>query len=364
MRVSVGGLFFVLLLATVTYNGCLLLVSPLLLLLPISLSVYRRWIDYFLALWYHFPAALIELVYRVRVRVCGDLQKVQGPCLIVLNHRTRFDWLFFWSYIVRMGTPHKHKIVLKDILKRVPGFGWAMQACQFIFLTRDWTKDKKVLSDNLGYITSRGYPIQLLFFPEGTDLSDSNRLKGHVFAKKNGLQPYDYVLHPRTKGFMHCLQELRKGTTPPNILNVTVGYVGTIPQNESDILAGLWPSEVHFCAETIPPSEIPSTEDEISDWLKQSWQEKEQVLKRFYQDKKFCSPYLEEGSFSCIRCTLFSALVFWLALLVASFYIFFTYKWVLLLLSLGYFAFANLGPGFDWLVLRLHQMTYQAKLFK
>ena len=56
MGVSIGGLFFVLILAVVTYNGSLLLVSPLLILLPISLSVYRRWIDYFLALWYHFPA--------------------------------------------------------------------------------------------------------------------------------------------------------------------------------------------------------------------------------------------------------------------------------------------------------------------
>ena len=242
--------------------------------------------------------------------------------------------------------------------------GWAMQACQFIFLTRDWTKDKKILSDNLGYITSRGYPVQLLFFPEGTDLSDSNRLKGHEFAKKNGLQLYDYVLHPRTKGFIHCLQELRKGTTAPSIVNVTVGYVGRIPQNERDILSGQWPNEVHFCAETISPSEVPTTENEISEWLKRCWQEKEQVLKRFYQEKEFCSPYLQETSFSYTNCVLSLALAFWLTFLVASFYILLTYKWILLLLSIGYFAFANLGPGLDWLILKLHQMTYRAKLFK
>lgn len=64
-----------------------------------------------------------ELVFRIRVRVCGDLNKVRGPCVIILNHRTRFDWLFFWSYMVRMCTPMKHRIVLKDALKRVPGFG-------------------------------------------------------------------------------------------------------------------------------------------------------------------------------------------------------------------------------------------------
>ena len=55
VSVSVRGLSFVLVLFVVTYCGVLALVSPLLLLLPISLSIYRRWIDYFLALWYHLP---------------------------------------------------------------------------------------------------------------------------------------------------------------------------------------------------------------------------------------------------------------------------------------------------------------------
>ena len=59
----------------------------------------------------------------MKVRVCGDLREVQGPCLILLNHRTRFDWLFFWSYIIRMGSAPKHKIVLKDTLKKIPGIG-------------------------------------------------------------------------------------------------------------------------------------------------------------------------------------------------------------------------------------------------
>jgi hypothetical protein len=53
MRVSVSGVFFFLVLFLVSYNGTLLFVTPLLLLLPVSLSVYRRWVDYILALWYH-----------------------------------------------------------------------------------------------------------------------------------------------------------------------------------------------------------------------------------------------------------------------------------------------------------------------
>ena len=240
-----------------------------------------------------------------------------------------------------------------------------MQACQFIFLTRNWARDKGILTDNLAYCTTRGYPIQLLYFPEGTDLSDSNRLKSHKFAEKNGLQKYDYVLHPRTTGFVHCLQELRKGPTAPNIVNVTVGYVGNMPQNESDILAGRWPREIHFCAETVPSSEIPSDKQELTEWLQQCWKDKEELLKRFYTEEKFPSPYLQESGFT--RTVLALVLIFWTVVFAVSWYTVFAYRfamWAMLLLSVFYIAIGTLGPGLDWLVLQLHKMTYQAKLFK
>lgn len=53
MKVSVSGLCFLVVLVAVSYIGCLLVVSPALLILPISLSIYRRWTDYFLALWFY-----------------------------------------------------------------------------------------------------------------------------------------------------------------------------------------------------------------------------------------------------------------------------------------------------------------------
>ena len=242
-----------------------------------------------------------------------------------------------------------------------------MQACQFIFLTRKWAEDEKTLSDNLAYFTSRGHPTQLLFFPEGTDLSESNKRKSHQFSEKTGLPQYDYVLHPHTKGFVHCLQELRKGPTPPNIVNVTVAYVGNIPQNESDILAGRWPSEIHFCAETVAPSEIPLGDDALSDWLKECWQEKEEKLKSFYTEKKFSSPYLHESSFGRVHWTMAGILALWFSFLAVTFYAVFSFQflwWLLPGLTLFYVAFCNFGPGLDWVVLRLHRMTYQAKLFK
>ena len=55
MKVSASGLAFTLILFATSYFGCTLLITPLLLLLPISLSLYRRWADHILYLWFYLP---------------------------------------------------------------------------------------------------------------------------------------------------------------------------------------------------------------------------------------------------------------------------------------------------------------------
>ena len=55
MKVSVSGLVFTLILVATGYFTCTLLITPLLLLLPISLSLYRRWADHILCLWFYLP---------------------------------------------------------------------------------------------------------------------------------------------------------------------------------------------------------------------------------------------------------------------------------------------------------------------
>ena len=72
-------------------------------------------------------------MFGVRVKICGDQKRLDGPCLIIMNHRTRFDWLFLWSYMIRMGNLRHHKIILKQSLKKIPLFG--MLACDQYLLS-------------------------------------------------------------------------------------------------------------------------------------------------------------------------------------------------------------------------------------
>ena len=43
--------------------------------------------------------------------------------IIIMNHRTVYDWLFYFCILHRLGQLRQIKIVLKDVLKKIPGPG-------------------------------------------------------------------------------------------------------------------------------------------------------------------------------------------------------------------------------------------------
>lgn len=43
--------------------------------------------------------------------------------IVVMNHRTRLDWLFYFCILYRLKAISKIKIILKESLKRISGPG-------------------------------------------------------------------------------------------------------------------------------------------------------------------------------------------------------------------------------------------------
>ncbi len=230
-----------------------------------------------------------------------------------------------------------------------------MQAAHFLFISRDWAKDQKYLTDNFSYFRALDYPLQLLIFPEGTDLSQSNKEKSQKYAKKNGLSPYECVLHPRTKGFVHCMTEMRKFKVAPIIINMSIGYVGGIPQNESDMAFGNWPSEIHFFSEQIPPSDIPTDNTELENWLTNVWEKKEHQLKEFYSKNRFNAPYMSAASiveaYGEMKWLLGFWVVFfaWVGYSLATSYF---YWWFYALWTVFYIVFNLVSNGTDDMAVR------------
>ena len=119
-----------------------------------------------------------EIVSGIKVVVSGNVaKKLSGsrPTLIIMNHRCRFDWFFMWCYMLRRGSFTKERIFLKSGLAKIPFAGWTMDLGMFIFLHRKWLKDQENITNMIDHFCNNSLPVQLLMFPEGTDLSDLNR---------------------------------------------------------------------------------------------------------------------------------------------------------------------------------------------
>ncbi|CAM9267777.1 unnamed protein product, partial [Hapterophycus canaliculatus] len=219
-----------------------------------------------------------------QVKITGDRVEFGEAALIICNHRTRVDWMFLWCLCLRQGQLSGLKIVLKESLKGIPGFGWATQMLLFVFLKRDKAKDVQRVREISNYLVDLGLKTTLLIFPEGTDLSPSNHLKSLAFAKKAGLAEYQYVLHPKVRGFSECTQALRPGLDAVHDVSIAYhNYKDGGPPSENTMLAGCFPPEVHMHVTRYAIADLPADDEGLQQWCREAFAEKETRLKTFHE---------------------------------------------------------------------------------
>ncbi|BFZ07073.1 hypothetical protein BsWGS_10112 [Bradybaena similaris] len=324
---TVNGVTMISMLLLCCTMGTIVLITPTLPLIFVSPKLSRRVIDFLIKLWFLLSVAMYELLMGVKIVVNGKPSRRSTSCLILANHRTRLDWFFLMSYVCRYGAIDQYRISLKESLKKVPGAGWAMQCAGFLFLKRKWEDDKDHISDGISYFSKVKSRPQFLLFPEGTDMCPNAIRRSNAFAEKQGLPNYEYVLHPRTTGFVHFVTEMKKGQILDSILDVTVGYPKTLIQSEMQTLKGEFPEEIHFYVEDHPINTLPDSEVELEAWLKKLWSDKEARLKRFYAvgsfetdtsdyDNSVCAKPVSELEF---KKTLYGIILFWVIFLIVVF---------------------------------------------
>ncbi|KAK1791231.1 hypothetical protein P4O66_013251, partial [Electrophorus voltai] len=329
---SIQGLYFVVTLFLSSFFGSVFMLGPVLPVMILSPAWYRWLTDRIVATWLTLPVALLEVVFGVKVVITGDGFVPGERSVIIMNHRTRLDWMFLWCCLLRYSYLRLEKICLKAALKAVPGFGWAMQVAAFIFIHRKWEEDRRHMANMLEYFCDIREPVQLLLFPEGTDLTgaidlvqvcvragadlrpaacvgqpelasdllhvwgsrsgsvkadlrpaaDNSRARSDKFADENGLPRYEYVLHPRTTGFTFIVDTLRKGDNLDAVHDITVAYPENIPQTERHLLSGSFPREIHFHVQRHAVASLPRQPELLEAWCRERWAEKEQHLRTFY----------------------------------------------------------------------------------
>lgn len=71
------------------------------------------------------PSGLMEYLFGIEIVVRGAPIDHRKPALVIMNHRTRLDWLFMWNALYRIDPMllTTSKISLKGILRFLPGAG-------------------------------------------------------------------------------------------------------------------------------------------------------------------------------------------------------------------------------------------------
>ena len=175
--------------------------------------------------------------------VRGQLMKTKDGLLqtdfpermvMIANHQVYTEWIYLW-WIAYTNKMHGHVyIILKESIKYIPIVGPGMMFYGFIFMARNWIKDKPRLQHRLQKLKTRHSaptteslqldPMWLILFPEGTNLSANTVKKGRKWAEQNNLPILQHQLLPRNTGLQYCLEEL--ADTVHWIYDCTIAYEG------------------------------------------------------------------------------------------------------------------------------------------
>ena len=75
-----------------------------------------------------FTLSLSERVLGIKIRTFGFQGRFKKRCVIIMNHVSHFDWLFFWSVVDRHGDFTFWKVITKDMFRQVPIIGKCVEA--------------------------------------------------------------------------------------------------------------------------------------------------------------------------------------------------------------------------------------------
>ncbi|KAH3674720.1 hypothetical protein WICMUC_003080 [Wickerhamomyces mucosus] len=263
----------------------------------------------------------------------GNLEiLLPAKTLLFANHQIYTDWAFIWYFLHLAEVSNFIYIILKDSLKKIPILGYGMQNFEFIFLSRNWSTDKSIISESLSKIDANGrgkgdilgfkkdtlnnwpkgidetkiWPYSLVLFPEGTNLSANTRSKTEIYAAKVGRPAFKHVLLPKITGLRFSLLKLKDSID--DILDLTIGYSGVNPDEygqdiyrlEEILLNGKNPETVSIHIDSLKIDEIPigkleyeNPEEEakdikkFEDWVFERWSIKDQLMDNFYKTGEF-----------------------------------------------------------------------------
>ncbi|CAG9859637.1 unnamed protein product [Phyllotreta striolata] len=205
---------------------------------------------------------------------------------IIMNHTYEIDWLIGWMVADRIQLLGNCKAYAKKVIQYIPVLGWAWKCSEFVFLERNFEKDKETINKQITELAEHPDPMWLLLFPEGTRFTPKKHEASVEFANKHNLTPLKHHLLPRTKGFVASLPSMRGKV--PAIYNVELAFdeQDPIKPTVTNLLLGK-PTEAHMYFRRIPFEEVPAEPAQQDEFLKQMFVDKDKLRDSFLKTGDF-----------------------------------------------------------------------------
>jgi len=251
-----------------------------------STRFWRYFNSTFIEFWHNLFVFYLEVWNKKRWVLTGDNPPPKEWVFVISNHPSEVDWMCWWPIARRKAMLGDLKVILKQELAYVPGLGNGMDDLEFLFLARDWEKDKHTVSHRIASWKRDNMPLWLAFFPEGTDFSPEKHKKSIKYAEENGLAHYRNLLVPRVTGFVSCVRML--GGYIDAVYDFTIGYAQSATPTPLRALLDIAPKEVHLHIRRYPISHLPlDDEEKMKEWIYKCWKEKDDLLDYFKQNQRF-----------------------------------------------------------------------------
>lgn len=277
---------------------------------------------------------------------------LDNHAIVIANHQIYSDWVFVWFIAYLNKCADQIFIVMKKSLEKLPVLGFGMRNYNFVFLSRNWARDRDYMVQSFRKVATVGQKCWLLIFPEGTNLSTTTYSKSSKYAEKVHMKPTENVLLPRARGLYLACKNL--GSTTRTLYDLTIGYSGHSSEKmaqdvytlSSTYLFGHGPKSISIHIDAIDiQHDIPEVdfsgistnigvneeEEEIErfgNWLNNRWYKKDQLMKQYYETGKFENPRGKEYRMQLKLATSFELLNVYLIPLLAYVFGVIIYKMV------------------------------------
>nr|ALM22869.1 microsomal lysophosphatidic acid acyltransferase 2a [Cuphea avigera var. pulcherrima] len=256
---------------------------------PLSKNAYRRinrvFAEFlpleFLWLFHWWAGAKLKLFTDPETfRLMG-----KEHALVIINHKIELDWMVGWVLGQHLGCLGSILSVAKKSTKFLPVFGWSLWFSEYLFLERNWAKDKKTLKSHIERLKDYPLPFWLIIFVEGTRFTRTKLLAAQQYAASAGLPVPRNVLIPHTKGFVSSVSHMRSFV--PAIYDVTVAFPKTSPPPTMLKLFEGHSVELHVHIKRHAMKDLPESEDAVAQWCRDKFVEKDALLDKHNAEDTF-----------------------------------------------------------------------------